>query len=269
MNKKTKKSILIYAAVAGLLIFLSIFKIFSPFENVGRGIINPVLKIFYGTTSTIRIKYGSQVNQGDLSAEVKSLAAERNRLFEENAKLRMVQEENDALRAQLGFLSKNKYHYVVSNVISRGELNNSVGSPETVTIDKGLRDGVSDGLPVVSGEGIIIGKVVDVKDNIARVDLTNNYDCKLAATILSDAKTNGITTGNLGLTISMDFIPQTVVINSGDLVVTSGLEEEIPRGLVIGKVSTVTKESNDLWQSAVIEPLVNPDDLIIVSVLLP
>lgn len=99
--------------------------------------------------------------------------------------------------------------------------------------------------------------------------MTNNSDCKLAATILGDTKTNGITAGDLGLTIKMDFIPQTVIIKPGDLVVTSGLEDAIPRGLVIGKVSTVTKESNDLWQSAVIEPLINPDDLIIISVLLP
>jgi rod shape-determining protein MreC len=269
MQRKTKMTIGIYAAVAGLLIFLSVFKIFNPVESGARQIINPVIKFFYGLTSTTRTKYGSQVNQGDLSTQVKSLTAERNRLIEDNVKLQMVKEENGVLREQLGFISKNKYHYVVSNVISRGELNNSAKSPEAITIDKGTKDGVSNGLSVVSGDGIIVGKVVDVKDNISRIDLTNNLDCKLAATMLGDTKTNGITSGDLGLTIKMDFIPQTVVIKPGDLVITSGLEEAIPRGLAIGKVSAVTKESNDLWQSAVIEPLVSPDDLIIVSVLLP
>jgi rod shape-determining protein MreC len=269
MQRKTKKTIGIYAAVVGLLIFLSIFKIFNPIESGARQIINPVLKFFYSLTSATRIKYDSQVNQEDLSAQVKSLTAERNRLIESNVRLQMIQEENNVLREQLGFLSKNKYHYVVSNVISRGELNNSAKSPEAIMIDKGTKDGVSKGLSVVSGDGIIVGKVVDAKDNIASVDLTNNTDCKLAATVLGDTKTNGITSGDLGLTIKMDFIPQSVVIKTSDLVITSGLEDAIPRGLVIGKVSTVAKESNDLWQSAVIEPLVSPDDLIIVSVLLP
>jgi rod shape-determining protein MreC len=269
MQRKSKKTIGIYAAVVGLLIFLSVFKIFNPFETGVRQIVNPVLKIFYSLTSATRIKFDSQVNLEELSTQVKSLTAERNKLMEDNVKSQMVKEENDVLREQLGFLSKNKYRYVVSNVISRGELNNSAKTPETITIDKGIKDGISKGLSVVSGDGIIVGKVVEAKDNIARVDLTNNLDCKIAATLLGDTKTNGITSGDLGLTIKMDFIPQTVVIKPGDLVITSGLEDAIPRGLVIGKISTITKESNDLWQSAVVEPLISPDDLIIVSVLLP
>jgi rod shape-determining protein MreC len=69
--------------------------------------------------------------------------------------------------------------------------------------------------------------------------------------------------------MKMSFIPQSAVIKPGDSVVTSGLEEAIPRGLVIGKVLEVKSESNAMWQTAVIEPLISPDDLIIVSVLLP
>ena len=71
------------------------------------------------------------------------------------------------------------------------------------------------------------------------------------------------------LTVNMVFISQTEKIEIGNIVVASGLEKNIPRGLVIGRVSKVEKESNELWQSAVIEPIANLDELIIISVLLP
>jgi len=52
-------------------------------------------------------------------------------------------------------------------------------------------------------------------------------------------------------------------------VVTSGLEEKIPGGLVIGKVTKVNSDSNEVWQSADIEPLIDFDHLTMVSILLP
>jgi rod shape-determining protein MreC len=67
----------------------------------------------------------------------------------------------------------------------------------------------------------------------------------------------------------MNFIPQSAEISLDDVVVTSGLEQYIPRGLIIGKIIEVTKDNNELWQNAVIESTVDSEDLVIVSVLLP
>ena len=253
----------------GLLIFLFIFKASSFFEGYFSRAVNPILKPLYSLTANLRIKFNEQTSVEDLNSQVKKLNEERNNLVEANARLQLLEEENNVLRDQLGFLTRNKHHYVTSNIISRGDLADSSQTSETIIIDKGLHDGIYNGLSVVSGNGVIIGKIVDTKDEIAKVYLTNNPNCKLAATILGDSKTNGIVEGDLGLTIKMNFIPQTAVLKKDNVVVTSGLEENIPRGLVVGKVAEVKGESNDPWRSAVIEPLVNPDDLIIVSVILP
>jgi len=43
----------------------------------------------------------------------------------------------------------------------------------------------------------------------------------------------------------------------------------IPRDLVVGKVTQVDKENNELWQSATIEPIMDFNDLFVVSVLIP
>lgn len=270
MKKKTKISIWVYAAVVGLLIFFLYFNFSRPFENVAMMALNPISKIFYNAAAKVRIRYEkSRETKENLHAKIYSLEEERNRLINENVKYRMLEEENKNLREQLGFLSGSNYHYVTTNVISRGDLADSSKVPETIIIDKGFKDGIYNGLSVISGQGVIIGKIIDTKDEVAKINLSNNIKCKLAATILNDNKTNGIAEGDLGLTIKMSFIPQAIVIKKDDIVITSGLEESIPRGLIIGKVLEVQNESNELWQSAVIEPLFNPDDLIIVSVILP
>ncbi|MBU0619941.1 rod shape-determining protein MreC, partial [Patescibacteria group bacterium] len=79
--------------------------------------------------------------------------------------------------------------------------------------------------------------------------------------------TMGIIEGEFGLTIKMDFIPQNKRINNEDIVITSGLEKNIPKGLVIGKITRINKNNNEVWQNAIIEPLADLDNLIIVSVL--
>ena len=164
----------------------------------------------------------------------------------------------------------------MANIISRGELEGEPEDSQSIVIDKGSRDGLFAGLAVVSssslgdtGQGIIIGKVVNVKDNLAEIYLVTNKNYKLAAAILGESKTSGIVAGELGLTIKMEFIPQTENIKPGDLVATSGLEQNIPRGLVIGRVTKVIKENNEVWQSAIIEPQIDLDSLSIVAILLP
>ena len=74
---------------------------------------------------------------------------------------------------------------------------------------------------------------------------------------------------NWGKVTGKAVIPQSEKVSLDDIVITSGLGENIPRGLVVGKVILVNSESNEIWQSATIEPLANFDNLTLVSVILP
>jgi rod shape-determining protein MreC len=269
MFKKGSKKAIIFMAVIGLLIFFHASGIMRPAESALIYALNPFFRKVYDLSSGLRAIYNDQAAKIDWQNKIRELDDRVITLTEENTKLKMVEEENKLLREHLLFLAKNKYRYVISNVISRGDLSDTLSKTETIIIDKGKNDGIYEGLGIVSHQGVIVGKVVEAKDNIAKVYLTNNSRCKLAATILNEDKTSGITEGELGLTIRMGFIPQDRNIVTGDVVVTSGLEESIPRGLVIGRVIGVSRESNELWQTATIEPLVSSEDLVIVSVLLP
>lgn len=228
---------------------------------------NPVLSRIFSFSSQIKAKFDEQTNRVDYISENKKLQENINKLIKENSELKIVEQENKILREQLGFLKKNQYKYVTANIISKGEGLDFPGQAETIDIDKGALDGIVAGFPVISGDGIIIGKIFEAKEHVSKIYLTNSNKCKLGATILNQAKTTGITEGDLGLTINMNFIPQNVELKNDDIVVTSGLEKSIPRGLIIGKISKINKEVNELWQTAVIEPTMNYDDLYIVTVL--
>jgi len=266
MLKTRTKKIAIFIAVIGLLIFLSGVKILGPAESLFTEVFNPFFSSFYSAGTKVRSTYEGQLDKRDLNKLVDDLSKEINQLISDNSRLKVLEEENQSLREYLHFLDTRKYNYVMANVISRGEGDD----PERhFVIDKGRDSGVEEGLVILDSQGIVLGKVTDVKDNISRVDLIINKNCRLAAAVLDDDFTSGVVSGELGLSIRMELIPQTEEIKEGDAVVTSGLENNIPKGLVIGRVSQVEKENNEIWQAAVIEPLINFDALTIVSVLLP
>ena len=267
MQKVGTKKLLTFIAVIALLIFLHITRILTPVELFITSIARPILSGFYSVSSSMRVAYNEQTSKKDLLARIKQLESQANQLTVENAKFKMLEQENQILRQHLKFLTKNEQNYILCNIISRGSIDNPIA--QGIIIDKGAKDGLSPGLAVVSSQGIIVGKIIAVKNNLAEIYLITNQSCKLAARMHNQNKTSGIVQGELGLTARMKFIPQTEKIKIGDLAVTSGLERGVPSGLVIGKVSQIIKESNELWQSAIIEPLADLDELIIVSVLLP
>ncbi|GEM_PF-124865 len=264
-------------AVILLLIFLHNGGLLRPLEGFLNRSVGPFFKLFYSASSTIGRTYRQQTDKQDLSAKLAEAQETINRLNIENAKLKFLHEENEVLRKHLNFFNKDSSRYQLANVISRGELAaGNAADSQTIVINKGAADGIYAGLAAVSSaavgtssQGVIIGKVVGVKDHISQIYLVTNKNSKLAASILGENKTSGIAQGELGLTVKMNFIPQTENIKVGDIVATSGLEPSVPRGLIVGKVSDVKRENNDVWQSATIEPMVNLDDLGIVAILLP
>ncbi len=269
MKKLQKSKIIKIIGAAILLLILHWFGILRPVEDYVIRILNPILKPIYALSSSLRHTYYQQTTKIDLAASVENCQKELNRLLAENARLKIVEEENKILRDHLNFQSKHNFQYILANVISRDSLVNSGTLNNIIIIDKGKYDGVVPGLLVLNEEGMVVGKVAQSKNYLAQVDLVTSRQCRLAVSTLTNGKTIGVIEGELGLTIKMGFIPQTENLQVGDVVISSGLEKNIPHGLVIGKISKINRESNELWQSATVEPLADLENLNIVSVVKP
>ncbi|MDD5528337.1 MAG: rod shape-determining protein MreC [Patescibacteria group bacterium] len=269
MKKFNLRLIVFFLATVGLLIFFHTVGWLAPVERMFYFVLNPAGARLQSWSSQIAQKYSNSVQQGDLAAKAGDLEQKVERLTVENAALKKLQDENSVLRQHLKFLeSGTPKKYVLANVVSREILNGPEESLGDLVIDKGRGDGVMNGLAVLDEAGAVAGKITGVEEKISRVTLVTNSGCKMAATLQNVNRTIGVTSGNLGLTINMDYIPQVENVSVGDLAVTSGLETNIPRGLLIGQVAKVDRGSNDIWQSVNIQPAANLDNLTIVSVII-
>ncbi|HTW97066.1 MAG TPA: rod shape-determining protein MreC [Candidatus Methylomirabilis sp.] len=270
MKKINLKVIALFIATVGLLIFFHLAGWLRPVEAAVGFIFNPVAAELHSWSSALRLKYDAGRNTADLSAQIGILEKKVEELTVKNAALEKVEEENVKLRQQLNFLNTGApKKYLLANVISRQVFSGPEERQGDLVIDKGRADGLTAGLVVLDEKGAVAGKITAVEEKNSRFTLVTEPVCKLAAMLSGSGLTAGATSGNLGLTINLNFIPQVQTVNVGDLVATSGLEPGIPGGLAIGTVTKVNRGSNEIWQSADLEPSANLDDLTIVSVLIP
>jgi len=264
-----KRKLLAAAAVFGLLLVLYSVGALRPVGNFLSFISAPLNRRLYLWGSNFRGSYEERRSQAELLDQVAALNKEIARLTVESARRQLLEEENSKLRAQLNFFSNQDSQPVLANIIARESSPNLNEQSQDILIDRGRSSGLRVGLGVVNEAGVIIGKIVEVKDRTAKLCLTTSPGCKLAAALQNADKTQGITDGDLGLTIKMSYIPQLDKISVGDTVITSGLGGNIPRGLVIGTIAAVRSEKNEVWQEATLEPVGDFNNLTVVSVVIP
>lgn len=133
-----------------------------------------------------------------------------------------------------------------------------------VMINAGSNDGVLRGMPVVTDKGLI-GRVDAVIADAARVQLITDPASKVNVR-LQNAETKASLVGSVTGDVTLDLIPQDILIEPGDLVLTSGLGGGYPPDLIIGQVVNV--RSRDLFQQATVQPVVDFNRLPIVLVII-
>lgn len=267
---RKKNPFFIFIVVLGLLIFLQLIGVLRPIERMLSFILQPISSGLYERGAKIGSSWEEKRSQEELIAEINNLQKELVSFAVSEADCSETLEENKKLRTQLNFNVNRGYNLILANIVAKeGGLLTTNGVSHEIVIDKGRKDGLYVDLGVLSEEGVIIGKIVDVKEDTSLVCLTTSPGCQLAASLQNEVRTQGITDGRLGLTIEMNYIPQLEKVNLGDTVITSGLSDNIPQGLVIGRVAGIKNESNEVWQSASIEPLLNFNNLTLVSVIIP
>lgn len=264
----TKKNIVIIVAIL-LLIFLHITGILSPLENLITRPFNNFASFFHSFSLKVNKEFSSSPKQKILEEELEEMKSKYKQALAEQAKCEQVYRENKELQDYLDFDVQHDYNHVMAEVSSKDNFLVAGKNEFNVYLNKGIKDGLEIGMAVINKDGVVVGKIINVNKESSQACLTTNSDCKLAAAIIGETETSGIVSGNLGLTISMDYIPQNQNINEGDLVISSGLENNIPPGLLIGTVSRVDKKNNEIWQKAILEPLYIPDELRLVLVIKP
>lgn len=166
------------------------------------------------------------------------------------------------LESMLDYEQTVDYQTTLARVLSR-----SLNQNRELLIDKGIGDGMIVGQPVIIGEGQLVGIISDLNNNTAVVRLLTDEHSSVASAILGSDKTIGLVQGRAGYLLSMQFIPQDEQIDLNDVVVTSGLDEQIPSGLVIGVVDELITDDAAAFQEARVKQILHEDDFSYVTVI--
>jgi len=201
-----------------------------------------------------------------LQAENAALRAEVERLTIENVRLSEVAAENTLLREQLQFKRDNPS----LDVMSAGVIGRVVGRDPSnllsyLIIDRGAQDGVERGMPVVTPRGLV-GRVTEVGRRWAKVLLIIDASSSVNA-LVQRSRATGILQGHLGGNPVMRYIAQGEDVQVGDIVLTSGLWGNYPKGQVIGQVIAVRQRDIELFQEAEVRPTVDFNRLELVIVI--
>ncbi len=257
-----KKIIKIFLIVA-LILGLHFLKLLGPLENlIVRGL-NPILGSFYSFDSN------NLSDRQELIARNQSLEEKIAKLTDESAQVKELSAENAKLREYLNFANSDNRRYVLAKIVARENFLDSSRYDQNIIIDQGSKNGLRPGLAIINSNRMVIGKILEVKDRESRICLLTSDSCKLAVAILNQNRTIGVSQGDLGLTVKVNFVGQTEKINPGDIIITSGLEKDVPAGLVLGTISRIDNKENDIWQNINLEPTADLNNLGIISAVLP
>jgi len=170
--------------------------------------------------------------------------------------------ETDILRALVDFSRANPQNtYRAAAVIGRDP------SPflHYVIINRGSNDGFLRGMPVVTDQGLI-GRIDAVISDAARIQLITDPASSVNVH-LQNADTEASLVGSVTGDVTLELIPQDIIVERGDLVLTSGLGGGYPPDLIIGQVVNVRSRDFDLFQQATVQPVVDFNRLQIVLVI--
>ncbi len=209
-----------------------------------RGISNPV--------HWINNVWDSYLNLRGVKQENRALKYELARLRQEVVRYREALIENEQLRGLLRIRDKVEGRSLVASIVGM-DIDPWVS---TVTVDKGRVDGVRRNMVVLAAEGVA-GRVIKSGLHFSRVMLISDYNSAVGAMIQSN-RTRGILKGNGRGRCTLEYVEKGIDVEVGDQVITSGTDGIFPKGLVLGRVSSVKNAGEStLFQTIEVEPAVD------------
>lgn len=250
--------ILTSVCIAALLLSFTLGINGGPLNTVAGYVFVPMQKGINTVGSWITDKSDHLKKLSDVMKENEELKQQVDSLTTELNTIKLEQYELENLRELLNLDQKYpSYDKVAANVIGKDGGNWFTN----FTIDKGADDGIEENMNVIAGSGLV-GIVTDVGPNYAKVSTIINDTMKVSGMVTS-------TSDNLIVNGSLQNMNENMVIEFsnlndkdnkvtiGDPVVTSYVSDQYQQGILIGYISTLEMDANNLTKSGTITPAVD------------
>ncbi|GEM_PF-212212 len=267
VNKKSNIFIKVLVVFIFLFIFISFLNLFqNQIKNYFYIISSPIEKTFWRAGDSVSVFFASLINAKNTERENEALKLENQSLLIKIIALQEQNRQNVAINEMISNDSQKEFRLVLAEVSG---LNNS---QDIILINKGLDNGISEGMPVVSQQKVLFGKVLKVYKNFSEVELISNKENVLNVKVQNNdpsaALIYGVVRGNNNLGIYLDLVPVDSNINKDDILVTSALGGDFPKNLLVGKVKEIEKNDLKPFQTIKIEPFFNvkeTDNLFVIT----
>lgn len=194
-----------------------------------------------------------QENQ-ELKKQIDELTIENTQLLQEKYELNNLRELFDLDKQY------SDYKKTGARIIAR----DSGNWFHAFTIDKGSKDGIAIDMNVIAGGGLV-GRIVDVGDNWAKVNTIINDDSNVSGMILSTSDTlivsgslQQMSEGKIGFSQLIDSKNKAQI---GDKIVTSQISDKFLPGILIGYISDMEQEPNNITKYGKLTPAVDFEHL--------
>jgi rod shape-determining protein MreC len=254
----SKKMVMIAGLIILVTLTILILSLSSrrPYPAYGPGrvaiaLVAPFQKMIVATTrffSDIWEHYFFLVTVVD---DNRTLRNELQQAMVSNHRLKEAALSNERLRKLFNLRQKMEQPLVAAQVVGKDP------SPwfQSVLLDKGRDDGVEEGQPVVNPEGVV-GIVVEATSRYAKVMLITDPNSAVDA-VIQDSRARGIIKGGARGSCVLNFVLRKHEVAEGDAVVSSGMDGVFPKGLPIGRVTSIVKREAGIFQDVSVIPHVD------------
>ena len=217
-----------------------IVEIAAPFQKLIKRTIN--------FTKDFWLNYFSLI---DVRHENIRLKQEVNSFKRENSRFKELLATHERLRKLLQFKEVIQRPVVAAQVIGL----DPTGWFKSIIIDKGKKAGLKWDMPVVNASGVV-GRIVSVSIDYAKVlliiDQNSAVDC-----LTQQSRDRGMVKGLSTDVCEMDYMAKSSDAVVGEMVITSGLGGIFPKGLPVGKISTIKEASGEFFKEIEVTPSVD------------
>lgn len=233
------------------------------FTDIGRQNLTPMeaaIKDSLAPIQSIFMKIGHTFSGGARSITSLGRMAEENEALKEQVallkgqvyRLEELRQENERLKSLLQYKDTYSQFFETKTALVIGrDPGNWFG---VVTLNKGSKDGILKDMPVVTPLGLA-GKVVSVSENTSQVLLITDPRSGVGA-LVQESRVPGVlegTTAGSGET-RLIHVPKDTQLTEGQVIITSGIGGNFPKGIPIGKIVSISNEPTGLFKTATVVP---------------
>lgn len=252
INKRNNGLLKILIGAVVFLFLLFVINIFvSPIKNFVYAISSPIQKTFWAAGESSSSFLTSIFKSGFLAKENNDLKTENQKLLSQIASLQSVALGNKA-QSDVSLACQNSgFKLLMAGVIG-------LDDQDILSINKGSANGITEGMPVISQQNVLFGKVYKVYKNFSQVMLVSNKNSITNVKIqqidsapgTALVEIDGAVKGSGGLSAYLDLVPINSEIKANDVLITSAIEKSFPKDLLVGKIIKTQKNDQKPFQQA-------------------